>query len=550
MPLQKKRNIIQLTKKLALGLIALGIVAFVIGAIALYYHTRSDKYNLDNPEASTIPSFKPIPLDFTHYYAEDISLPLAPSALIDIDNDAVDEVFFGGGLEQKDALLAYRDGKFVDIIAETGIPKKRNFTTLGVGSADFDNNGFTDLIVSREDGLTIYYNQNGKFTAIQVGTPIDNQLTPTGITLGDVNKDGHVDIFLTSCLRKDLQLELTGPVTKTYKSTGALLINKGNNTFVNMTEEAGIAYDKNAYSGMIIDIDNNSWLDLVVAYENGEVRIYENTQDLNFVLRENPLTDKIASLTGIASGDFNNDGFVDFFFSNSGSTLPGFMAKKNASDPSKVHQKWVLLRNDKGFKFTDVAEETKLANYEWSKGAVMADMNNDGLQDLIVAESDVDFLPNKYFKLPGRFLLQQPDTTFVPVEKKAGVVSREYSISPLVSDFNLDGYLDLIWTSINAPSQAYISDGGDNNFIQVKIASDAVSLGAKINVLTPNKNLLEHFVVGEGLCSDQTSLVHFGLGKDTKVYKIMIYYTDSYKDVVKNPKINTVVDVKQRHLNK
>ncbi len=548
MSLQKKKNVIQLAKKITLGLVILGIIAFGIGAFLLYTHTQNDKYELTPADPETIPEFTSIPLDFTHYYAKDISLPLAPSALIDIDNDAIDEVFFGGGLDQKDALLAYRDGKFVDIISDTGIPKKRNFTTLGVGSADFDNNGFTDLIVSREDGLTIYYNQNAKFTAIQVGTPIDNQLTPTGITLGDVNKDGHVDIFLTSCLRKDLQLAAGSAPAKSYKSTGALLINKGNNTFVNMTEEAGLVYDKNAYSGMIIDIDNNSWLDLVVAYENGEVRIYENTKDLNFVLRENPLTNKIAALTGIASGDYNNDGFVDFFFSNSGSTLPEFMATKNTEDPSKVYQKWSLLRNDKGFKFTDVAAQSKLANYEWSKGAVMADMNNDGLQDLIVAENDVDFLPNKYFKLPGRFLLQQEDHTFVPVEKEAGVVSQEYSISPLVSDFNLDGYLDLIWTNINAPSQAFISNGGSNNYIQIKIASDAVSLGAKINVLTPTKNLLEHFVVGEGLCSDQTSLVHFGLGKDKRVYKIMIYYTDSYKDVVKNPKINTVVDVKQRHL--
>ena len=531
--------------------IAAGAVCIVIliGALFLYSHTHTDKYDVELSNQTAVPTFRSVPINFTHFYAKDISLPLAPSALIDINNDAVDEVFFGGGLDQQDALFSYQNDAFTDIIRSTGIPRKKNFTTLGVGSADFDNNGFTDLIVSREDGLTIYYNQNGRFTTIEIGTPIDDQLTPTGITLGDVNKDGHVDIFLTSCQRKDLQKAIGGS-EKNYISTSALLINKGNNTFINRTVEAGLAFKENAYSAMIVDIDNNSWLDLVVAYENSEIRIYENKENLNFVLKDNPLTGKIASLTGIASGDYNNDGFIDFFFSNSGSTLPAVVAKAKAENSRNVYQQWILLENNKDFTFTNVADRVKLSDYEWSKGAVMADMNNDGLQDLIVAENDVDFAPAEFFKLPGRFLLQQPDTTFIPVEKQAKVVSREYSISPLVSDFNLDGYLDLIWTNINAPVKAYISNGGDNNYIQVKIASDAISLGAKVNVLTPTKNLLEHFVVGEGLCSDQTSLVHFGLGKDTRVYQIMIYYTDSRKDVVKNPKINTVVDVKQRHLRK
>lgn len=92
-------------------------------------------------------------------------MPIAPSALIDINNDNIDEVFFGGGLDQEDAIFAYRDNKFVDISSEVNLPKKgTNVTSTGVVSADFDNNSFSDLIIGREDGLTIYYNNNGKFT--------------------------------------------------------------------------------------------------------------------------------------------------------------------------------------------------------------------------------------------------------------------------------------------------------------------------------------------------------------------------------------------------
>ena len=247
---------------------------------------------------------------------------------------------------------------------------------------------------------------------------------------------------------------------------------------------------------------------------------------------------------GLAVGDYNNDGLVDFMFSNTGSTLPRALAKGDIKDASLFNEKWILFKNEGDFKFTDTAEETKIADYEFSWGCTFADMNNDGLQDLMVAENYVDFAPNKLFKLPSRLLIQKDDGTFAPTEEKSGVVNPHYAITSLVSDFNQDGYLDMIWVNIDTPSLAYINKGGTNNYIQVDLGESVNVQGAKVTVTTPTKTLTDWLVSGEGLASDQTALLQFGLGEETTVSNLKIWLTNDEAISIDNPKINSIISLK------
>lgn len=537
--------IIGLFKK-AFLILAILVIAIIILAVSFFWNDAvSDKYDVTIDEGK-IPKFTPVDLPFSHTYNKEKSLPIAPSALIDIDNDNIDEVFFGGGLGQQDALLAFRENKFVDISAEVNLPEKViGLTTLGVVSADFDANGFVDLIVGREDGLYIYYNTDGKFKGEAIETPINEKSTPAGITVGDIDKDGDLDIFLSTYLKKELMEGQTIFEDYTYGSTSELLLNNGDNTFKSITKEAGLDYVHNTFQGVLVDIDNDTWLDLIVIHDTGEVRTYKNNGDLTYTMKENPLTNKFAYPMGVAVGDYNNDGLVDFAFSNTGSTLPRFVAKGDIKDVSKFNEKWLLFKNEGNFKFTDVAAEVKIADYEFSWGCTFADMNNDGLQDLMVAENYVDLAPNKLFRLKSRFLVQKEDHTFVPTEKESGVINPNFGITALVSDFNQDGYLDMIWTNINTPSLAYINNGGNNNFIQIYLKENSKNIGAKITVETEKRVLTDFLINGEGLASDQTGLIHFGLANDTAVKKLSISYINGEVDMILNPKINTVVDVEK-----
>ena len=538
------KNLISVFKK---TFIVIGIILLILITLVIYFFWNdavSDKYDITISE-DKIPVFSQVELDFVHQYNGDKSLPIAPSALIDIDNDNVDEVFFGGGMNQEDAIFAYRNNKFVNISSEVNLPKKGTETTsTGVVSADFDNNGFTDLLLGREDGLRIYYNFDGKFIEKVIDTPLNEKSIPAGLTVGDIDKDGDLDIFMSTYLKKNLMEGQTIFEDKTYGSTSELLLNDGHENFASITKQAGLEYVHNTFMAVFVDIDNDTNIDLVVAHDTGEVRTYKNNGNLTFTMKENPTTNKFAYPMGIAVGDYNNDGLVDFMFSNTGSTLPRALAKGDIKDASKFNEKWILLRNDGHFKFTDVAAETKIADYEFSWGCTFADMNNDGLQDLMVAENYVDLAPNKIFRLKSRFLVQKEDGTFAPTEEKSGVVNPHFGITALVSDFNKDGYLDMIWTNIDSPSLAYINNGGVNNFIQIDLEDAAKDQGAKVTITTATKTLTEWLVTGEGLASDQTALLHFGLGQDTEVKKVLVQYLNGETDEVINPKINTILNIK------
>ena len=171
-------------------------------------------------------------------------------------------------------------------------------------------------------------------------------------------------------------------------------------------------------------------------------------------------------------------------------------------------------------------------------------MNNDGLQDLMVAENYIDFPMSKIFKLDGRLLIQKEDHTFAPGIEKGGAANPTYAITPLVSDFNKDGHLDLIWVNINDQARAFINKGNNkNNYVQVHLADTGKEIGAKITVYLKDRKLTDWLVTGEGLASDQTALIHFGLKDDTFIEKIIIEYIDGTIDTVNNPAVNTVVNV-------
>ncbi|MEP0675698.1 MAG: CRTAC1 family protein [Nonlabens ulvanivorans] len=521
------------------------IILFILYVLGFFWRDSvSDKYDTSISEEK-IPEFKSIPLNFIHKYNGEKSLPLAPSALIDIDNDNVDEVFFGGGMNQEDAIFAYRNNVFVDISTEVNLPRKGNSTTtVGVVSADFDNNGFSDIILSREDGLRIYYNTNGKFTEKIIATPVNEKSNPAGITVGDIDKDGDLDIFLATYLKKELMEGQNIFEDYNYGSTSELLLNNGDDTFKSITISAGLEYVHNTFQGVFVDIDNDSWLDLIVVHDTGEVRTYKNNGDLTFTMKSNPTTKKFAYPMGLAVGDYNNDGKVDFMFSNTGSTLPNMLAQGDIKDPSLFTDKWILFKNDGDFKFTDVAAGAKIADYEFAWGCTFADLNNDGLQDLMVAENYVDFPPNKLFKLPSRVLIQKEDSTFAPTEEKSGVTNPHYAITSLVSDFNQDGYLDMIWVNIDSPSLAYINKGGTNNYLQVDLGESVNAQGAKITITTSTKTLTEWLVTGEGLASDQTALVHFGLGKESRILNLKVILSNDQEISIDNPKVNSMINLR------
>lgn len=373
---------------------------------------------------------------------------------------------------------------------------------------------------------------------------MNEKSSPVSVSLGDVNKDGWLDMFVAGYIKLDMMEGQTIFNDANYGASSLLMLNKGDNTFIDATAAAGLSYVHNTFQEVLIDVNSDGLLDLVVAHDTGEVRTYKNVDGKTFEKVTNPITGKFAYPMGIASADYNNDGLVDFFFSNTGSSVPELMARGDLRDDQTFIKEWILFRNDGNFKFTDVAKEAKVADFEFSWGAIFEDFNLDGLQDLAVAENYIDFPPQKAFKLPCRLLIQQDSNRFAAVEEQAKAVNENYAITPLSTDFNGDGYPDLIYSNLDGPLKVFLSSGDSNQFLKVKFQKNARTLGARVSVQLPNKTLTDFLYSGEGLSSDQSGTLTFGLGKDSILMNsVVINYLSGKTDTLKNIKPNEVIRI-------
>lgn len=504
-------------KKL-LKIMIIAPVAMIVMALLMVVVMMKMDHAVDydvSTENTSIPQFDTMDIPFEHEIDPDKSLPFMGSAIIDVDNDGKEEIFLGGGPGQADKLFAFNDGAFVDVTAKANLQKDDlDNTTFGVSVVDADRNGFADLIVTRTTGIWLYSNNNGQFSAQKLDIPLASDTTPLSVAIADINRDGHIDLYVAGYLNKEL-VEGQSVFREGYGGTSLMLLNKGDNTFEDITKSSGLYEKHNTFMGIFVDMDNDGLEDLVAAQDTGRVKTWKNLGNNTFKDMPNPDSERFGYPMGIAVSDYNNDGNVDFFFSNVGSTPPKFMVRGDLAKDAKFNTKWMLFDNKGDFKFEDVAAKAKVADYEFSWGAIFEDFNLDGRDDLVVSENYIGLPPFKmeFLRLPGRFLVQNEAQEFAEVGAQSEVVNKRFSISPITADFNQDGYPDMVHVNIAGKSKAFISKGGKANYLKVVLPNVIESIGAKITVKLDNgKTLYRDYVSGEGLLSDQSHIQIFGLG--------------------------------------
>jgi len=491
---------------------ALLLILFVVIAVRFTIDKRIDY--VVSTEDITVPTFKEVSLDFTQFTDDSKSLPFVASAIIDIENDGLEEVFIGGGVGQDDAFFEFKNDGFKRLTKLEYSKSAINETTFSAAVLDVDNNGYSDLIVTRTNGVWLYLNNNGKFNGKKLQLDLGSDTTPMGVAVADINKDGNFDLFISGYIRKELVEGQNIFNKKNYGGTSRLFLNKGDNTFLDITEKSGLLKIHNTFMGIFVDIDADGLIDLVVAEDTGHVQTWKNIGNNQFINKANPNSNEFSYPMGIAVTDFHNDESVDFFFSNVGSTPPEFLVKGDLTDNQIHNFKWIMFENQGGFEFKDVAQAVKLADYEFSWGAIFEDFNLDGLDDLVVSENYIGFPAHKFevLRLPGRFLLQTDGGEFSETGLESGVINTGYGISPLTADFNNDGYPDLIHINIAGKPKAFINNGGNSNFVKIILPSTVESIGAKIVVKrSDGKQVVRYYVSGEGLGSDQSHIQIIGL---------------------------------------
>src|SRR5437879_33268 len=214
------------------------------------------------------------------------------------------------------------NGTFTDVSTETGIAAHVG-RGMGVTIADYDGDGYPDIFVANDDApFQLFHNLGGKRfeeVALNAGvafTENGNVVSGMGVDFRDVFNKGLPSLWVTAI----------------EKETFPLFVNLGQGQFADKTAAAGLAvdtYEMSGWSNAIVDLDNDGWKDLAVARSNVQDNIakfaprqYEEPITVfrnlgsgrfqNVTSSAGPALQKPSAHRGLAVGDLDNDGRMDF----------------------------------------------------------------------------------------------------------------------------------------------------------------------------------------------------------------------------------------------
>ena len=529
-------------------LMALGIIVFLLlNAFGVLRYWQAEKA----PQGETDLSFAAAELPFTHKADLKNSLPFLGSAALDIDGDGIDELFLGGGKEQADQMFAFRGGKFAALPMRFN--KGASDATYGAAAIDIDNDGDTDLFTARESGVWLHTNTGNGFTSQALNLPLATNTAPLSISFADLNKDGLPDMYVAGYIKISL-VEGETIFSDNYGGYSYLFLNEGIEGGVSnwrdISKSAGVFRQHNTFLGVFTDLDNDLDSDLVIAQDTGVVEMYENNGDLTFTPIANPSV--YSYPMGVAVGDYDNNGLMDLYFSNVGYTLPPALLRGDLAKDDPFNPAYMLFRNDGDLKFTDTAAEQSAARLGFGWGTVFADMNLDGREDLLAAQNYARFPLNQLWQhYPGK-ILQNYGDGFKPVEKVSGGMNRlpdskdcQFGIAPIISDFNGDGWPDLVWANLDGKAIAYINQGGQNadikrQYLKLRIPNNAASLNAIVKLTDSDGGVQTRQVIsGQGLGSDQTRDLMFGVKDGLSVRDVSVSFQNGTQRKLDAPQLNS-----------
>ena len=502
--------------------------------------------------------------------------------LIDYDNDGWLDIYLVNGstfnaLDGKEepphAALFHNnhDGTFTDVTAKAGVANDR--WGYGVSIADYDNDGWPDIFVGNYGKNRLYHNNHdGTFTDVAGKAGVELGNWSTGSAWGDYDGDGFVDLYVAGYVHFDRDnLPISGSKAVGYSSCvyrsvevncgprglkgepDHLFHNNGDGTFTDVTVRAGVE-DKDRYYGftsIFVDINGDGKPDLVVGNDSVPNFLYINKGDGTFEDRSyfsgfalNGDGREIASM-GIAEGDYENNGRVNFFVTD-------------FSDDYKV-----LYRNDGDASFSDVSYKAGIAQITipfvgWGDGFI--DYDNDGWLDLFMVNGNVYPQVDQHdwgttFAERSLLFHNVPDKTgkerkfeYIPPVKGSGLAAVIPARGAAFGDLFNDGKIDVIINPIDGPPLLLRNVNPDHHhWVEMKLVGgpktprDATCATAylKANGMRQRQDVLAS---GSYISSNDRRL-HFGLGDVTDAGTVEIHWPSGAKETIKLPAVDRIYTI-------
>ncbi|HKS30253.1 MAG TPA: CRTAC1 family protein [Pyrinomonadaceae bacterium] len=511
-----------------------------------------------------------------------VEAPSGGVAMLDYDNDGLPDVYLLNGSTQaamqgrerppRAALFRNRGNwQFEDVTERAGVANER--WGMGVAVGDYDNDGDPDMFVGNYGVSRLYRNNgNGTFTDVAEQLNVARKGWSTGATFGDYDRDGRLDLFVPGYVEFDFNnlppspndTGQRGSLNQTYcqfrgtpvlcgprglkGETDTLYHQKPDGTFEDVSVKAGVN-DPGRYYGfasVFIHADDDDLLDLIVINDSTPNLLYINKGNGTFEetgyasgMALNEQGREQAGM-GLAVGDYNSDGRVDFYVTN-------------FSDDSNT-----LRRNEGEGIFADVTlqsghGEVTMPFLGW--GTCFVDYDNDGWLDLLVANGHVYPAVDKFQW--GTSFAQQPllfrnlaNGRFerVGAAPGSGLARAWPSRGLAVGDLDGDGLVDAVFNNIDTtPAVLRNVTKKAGHWLSLRLVGDIAkkspkdATGARAFLTVGKQRRRLDVFSGASFGSQNDTRLHFGLGTATRVDKLEVRWPGGAVETFEVPGVDRVL---------
>lgn len=511
----------------------------------------------------------------------------AAVSVVDFDRDGWQDLYLtNSGEGSKNSL--YRnlgDGTFKDVAAELKVADVNQAGTgvsMGAVWGDYDNDGYEDLFLYKWGRPELFHNDTGRsFTRVTDQANLPLWVNANTALWFDYDRDGRLDLFLGGYYPETVDLwHLTTtrmmPESFEYARNGGrkfLFHNLGEGRFEEVSAQLGIDTRRWALAASAADLRGTGYPDLIIANDYGIAEHYVNRDGKRFddVGQETGVGDAPKSGMNVAFGDILNQGKFAIYVSNISEDLVLIQG----------NNLWVPRDGAAG----EVVEYDNLANDMgvelggWSFGAQFGDLNNDGALDLYLVNGYVSAGTASYWydfskisggnstiisdaahwpPMEGRSLsgyqqkkvwLNDGAGRFNEVAQAVGVSDTFDGRSIAQADLWNRGVLDVIVANQRGPVLLYKNTAApENKWIGFELegtASNRSAIGAQVRVFWNNQQQLQEVSGGSGFCAQNERRLHFGLGKNAHIEKVVVRWPSGKVQTVDSPEIGTVNKVKE-----